>query len=813
MQTLLQDLRYAVRMFLKTPAFTVITVFILALGIGANTAIFSVVNALLMRPLPYSNPDQLVMVWENLRKDNNPHNAVAPANFVDWKQQSKSFQQMAAFTAPVNYNFSGGDVPERVVAARVSAGFFQMLGVQPVQGRLFNDEEDQPGNNQVILISNSLWQRRFGGDPSVVGKTFTLSERTFTLVGILPAGFRMPPDFQFSTLENVDVWTPLALSPDGRKRRSSHSFNVVARLKGPDVSVKQAQSEMDVIGQSLQEQYPATNKGWGVAVSPLKEEFVGRVRVVLLVMFGAVSFVLLIAIVNVANLLLVRSNARRREMAMRAALGATRWRVMRQLLTESILLSLISGVIGCVLAWLGVRALVAISPANIVRINEVGVDRWVLGYIVLISVATGILFGFAPAIFSSKTDLTETLKEGGRSGGEGWRSKRLHKLLVVVETALALVLLVGAGLMVRSFRQLQQVDPGFDAPNVLTMQVALPGLKYKTPEDAVAFYDQAIQRLESLPGVEAAAKVSELPFSGDQFDNAFSIEGRAAQAEGEKLNANLRLISSDYFKAMGIPLVRGRAFTTQDAQAKPPVVIINDAMAKRFWPQEDPLGKRLTIELNEPGPREIVGIVKNIRHYSLDVEPKAEMYVPNLSLGQNIMSLVLRSNKDPMTLAAAARQEVLNIDKNQPIYNVKTMEDLVDQSVATQHFSMWMLAFLAAVALILAAVGIYGVIAYWVTQRFHEIGIRIAMGAASRDILKMIISQSMSLALIGVGLGLVVAFIMTRLMRTLLFGVSASDPIAFVVAALLLAGVAFMAALFPARKATRVDAIDALRNG
>jgi putative ABC transport system permease protein len=329
-------------MFLKTPAFTVITVFILALGIGANTAIFSVVNALLMRPLPYSNPDQLVMVWENLRKDNNPHNAVAPANFVDWKEQSKSFQQMAAFTAPVNYNFTGGDVPERVVAARVSAGFFQMLGVQPVQGRLFNDEEDQPGNNQVIMISNSLWQRRFGGDTSIIGKTFTLSERTFTLVGILPAGFRMPPDFQFSTLENVDVWTPLALSPDGRKRRSSHSFNVVARLKGPDVSVKQAQSEMDVIGQSLQEQYPATNKGWGVAVSPLKEEFVGRVRVVLLVLFGAVSFVLLIAIVNVANLLLVRSNARRREMAMRAALGATRWRVMRQLLTESIMLSLIA---------------------------------------------------------------------------------------------------------------------------------------------------------------------------------------------------------------------------------------------------------------------------------------------------------------------------------------------------------------------------------------------------------------------------------------------------------------------------------------
>ena len=666
------------------------------------------------------------------------------------------------------------------------------------------------GNNQVIIISHNLWQRRFGSDPTLIGKTFILSERTFTLVGILPANFRMPPDFQFSTLSNVDVWTPLALSADGKKRRSSHSFNVVARLRGSGDSVRQAQAEMDVIGQNLQEQYPATNKGWGVTVSPLKEEFVGKVRVVLLVMFAAVSFVLLIAIVNVANLQLVRSNGRRREMAMRAALGATRMRVVRQLLTESILLSLIAGALGCVLAVIGVRAIVAISPTNILRISDVGVDRWVLGYTLLISLATGVLFGLAPAIFACKAELTETLKEGGR-GGEGWRSKRLHKLLVVTETALALVLLVGAGLMVRSFRQLQQVDPGFDAPNVLTMQVALPALKYKTPEDAVAFYDQAIQRLEGLPGVEAAAKVSELPFSGDQFDNAFSIEGRPPQAEGEKLSANLRLVSANYFRAMGIPVLKGRAFTTQDAQAKPAVVVINEAMAKRFWPQEDPLGKRLTIDLNEPGPREIVGIVKNIRHYSLDVEPKAEMYVPNLSLSQNIMSLVVRSNKDPLTLAPAARQEMFAIDKNQPIYNVKTMKDLVDESVATQHFSMWMLACLAGVALILAAVGIYGVIAYWVTQRLHEIGIRIALGAASRDILKMIIGQSMVLALIGVGLGLIVAFIMTRLMRTLLYGISASDPIAFLVAALLLAGVAFMAALFPARKATRVDAIGALR--
>jgi putative ABC transport system permease protein len=812
METMLQDLRHAVRMLLKSPGFTLITVFTLALGIGVNSAIFSVVNSLLIRPLPYSNPDQLVMVWENLRKDNNPHNAVAPANFVDWKEQNKSFQQMAAFTAPVNYNFTGGAVPERVVAARVSAGFFQMLGVQPVQGRLFNDEEDQPKNNQVIIISHSLWQRRFGSDMTLIGKDYILSERTFKLVGILPANFRMPPDFQFSTLDNIEVWTPLALSPEGRKRRTSHSFNVVARLKSSDVSLRQAQTEMDAIGQNLQEQYPATNKGWGVTVNPLKEEFVGHIRPVLLILFGAVCFVLLIACVNVANLLLVRSNARRREMAMRAALGATRGRVVRQLLTESVMLSLIGGVLGCLLAVVGVRALVAFSPTSILRIREVGLDLRVVGYTLLISLVTGVLFGLAPAFFAWKTELTETLKEGGRAGGEGSRSNRLHKLLVISETALALVLLVGAGLMVRSFLQLQNVDPGFNPQNVLTMQVALPSLKYKTPEEAVAFYDQVIQRLEALPGVEAAAKVSELPFSGDQFDNAFSIEGRSPQPEGEKLNANLRLVSNNYFRAMGIPIARGRTFTSQDAQGKPAVVIINEAMARRFWPNEDPLGQHLTIDLGEPGPREIVGVVKNIRHYSLDVEPKAEMYVPNLSLSQNIMSLVLRSTTDPMKLAPAVRQEVLNLDSNQPIYNVKTMEGIVGDSLATQRFSMLMLGCLAAVALILAVVGIYGVIAYWVMQRSHEMGVRIALGAGSRDILKMILGQSMTLALIGVGIGLIAAFILTRVMSTLLYGVTARDPLAFVVAALVLAAVAFVAALVPARKATRVDPMCALRN-
>jgi putative ABC transport system permease protein len=529
-------------------------------------------------------------------------------------------------------------------------------------------------------------------------------------------------------------------------------------------------------------------------------------------MFGAVCFVLLIACVNVANLLLVRSNSRRREMGMRAALGATRGRVVRQLLTESVMLSLIGGVLGCLLAVVGVRALVAVSPTSILRIREVRLDMWVLGYTLLISLVTGVLFGLAPAFFAWKTELTETLKEGGRGGGEGLRSNRLHKLLVILETALALVLLVGAGLMVRSFLQLQNVDPGFKAQNVLTMQVALPSLKYKTPEDAAAFYDQAIQRLEALPGVEAAAKVSELPFSGDQFDNAFSIEGRPPQPEGEKLQANLRLISNNYFRAMGIPTTRGRAFTSQDAQAKPAVVIINEAMARRFWPNEDPLRQHLTIDLGEPGPREIVGIVKNIRHYSLDVEPKAEMYVPNLSLSQNIMSLVLRSTTDPMKLAPAVRQEVLSLDANQPTYNVKTMEGIVGDSVATQRISMLMLGCLAAVALILAIVGIYGVIAYWVTQRSHEMGVRIALGAGSRDILKMILGQSMTLALIGVGIGLVAAFILTRVMSTLLFGVSARDPLAFLAAALLLAAVAFVAALVPARRATRVDPMCALRN-
>jgi putative ABC transport system permease protein len=798
-------------MLLKRPGYTAIAIIALALGISANSAIFSVVNTLLLRPLPYQNPDRLVMVWENYRKENNPHNAVAPANFVDWTEQNQVFEQMAAFTAPISFNFTGGDAPERVVGARVTAGFLPLLGVKPLQGRLFTEEEDRPDNNLVILISHKLWQRRFGSDPSVVGRTFTLSGRTYLLAGILPPDFKMPPDFQSATLENVDVWTPLALSPEGKKRRSSHPYNVIARLK-PGVTLERAQAEMSSIGSRLEQQYPETNTGWGVSVNTMQEEFVGRVRSFIYILFGAVCFVLLIACANVANLLLARATGRHKEIAIRAALGAGRARLIRQLLTESVLLALMGGALGYLLAMWGVRLLVAFSPGQIPRIREVQLDTWVLGYTLLISVLTGIVFGLAPALQVSKPDLNDALKEGGRSGSDGQRLNSVRGFLVVAEVAIALVLLVGAGLMMRSFMQLQKVDTGFDPHNVLTMQVTLPPLKYKGIDDTAAFYDQALQRIETLPGVEAAGKVSELPLSGDQFDNAFSIDGRPPLGPGEELHANLRLISAGYFKAMGIPVRRGRAFAQPDAQGKPGVVVINEAMARRYWPNEDPLGKRLTIDMGDAEkPREIVGIVGDIRHYALDIDPKPEMYVPNMPAPQNIMTMVVRSKTDPQQLAASIRREVLNVDKDQPIYNVKTMEQIVADSVASQRFSMILLGVLATIALALAVVGIYGVMAYWVTQRTHEIGIRMALGAQPSNILKLVVRQGLSLALIGVGIGLLASFALTRVLSTLLYQVSSTDLLTFVGTPLLLSFVALVASLIPARKATRVDPMVALR--
>jgi putative ABC transport system permease protein len=585
---------------------------------------------------------------------------------------------------------------------------------------------------------------------------------------------------------------------------------VIARLK-PGATVERAQAEMASIGSRLEQQYPETNTGWGVVVNPMKEEFVGRVRPVVYILFGAVCFVLLIACANVANLLLARATSRHKEIAVRIALGAGRARLVRQLLTESVLLALVGGGLGLLLAMWGVQLLVAFSPGQIPRIREVRLDTWVLVYTFGVSVLTGIIFGLAPALQATKPDLNETLKEGGRSGSDGSKRNHVRRLLVVSEVALALVLLVGAGLMIRSFYRLQQVSPGFDPENVLTMQVTLPPAKYKGVEPTAAFFDQALQRLEALPGVEAAGKTSELPFSGDQFDNAFTIEGRPPLGPGEELHANLRLVSHNYLKAMSIPLRRGRGLTEQDAKGQP-VVVINEAMARQFWPNEDPLGKRLTIELgDDEKPREIVGIVGDIRHYALDVEPKPEMYVANLPAPQTIMTVVVRSKGDLQGLASAVRREILAIDKDQPVYNVKPMAQLVNESVAGQRFSMALLGFLAGVALLLAVVGIYGVIAYWVTQRTHEIGVRMAIGAQPRDILRLVVGQGMTLALIGVGVGLVAAYALTRLLATQLYQVSSTDLVTFVGTPLLLASVALVASLIPARRATRVDPLAALR--
>jgi putative ABC transport system permease protein len=805
-----QDLRYGVRMFSSCPGFTLAAIIALALGVGANTAIFSVVNALLIRPLPYKDPDQLVMVWEHYQKDGSPHNLAAPANLIDWKEQNHSFEGMAAFSTPTSHNFTGGDAPERIVGIRVSAGFFQILGVKTEIGRLFIDEEDQPNNNFVFIIAHSLWQRRFGGDPNVINKTFMLSGRSHMLVGVLPPSFKMPPDFQYSTLEDIEMWTPLALPPEARQRRSSHPYNVIARLR-PGVTLDMAQTEMNAIANHLQQVFPGSNKDWGVAVSPMKVEFSGRISLVVFILFGAVCFVLLIACANVANLLLARATVRQKEIALRSAIGATRLRLIRQMLTESVLLALLGGLLGALLARLGVSILIALRPGNIPRIGDVNIDGRVLAYTLIIAVLAGVFFGLAPALHLSKPNINENLGQGSWGGGQAQRSNRLRGLLVLLEIALALVLLVGAGLMIRSFLRLRQVNPGFNCTNVLAFQMTLPSVKYKSGAESEAFYEQVLQRLKALPGVEAAARVSELPFSGDQFDNTFTIEGRPPASPGKDPHANLRIISHDYFRVMGIPFRRGRAFTEQETSDRQGAVIINEAMAGHFWAGEDPIGKRMTIDIGEKGPRTIVGVVGDIRHYALNVEPKPEMYVLTLPMSQRTMNMVVRFVNNPESLAASARREVQAIDKDQPIYSIATMEKVIDKSVADQRFIMLLLSILASVALILAVVGIFAVMSYWVTQRTHEFGIRMALGAQRRDILKLVIGEGMVLTGCGVALGIIIAFILTRIMSGTLYQVSTTDLISFFSGSLLLGSVALLATVIPGYRATKVDPMVALR--
>ncbi len=809
MEAFWHDLKYGTRMLAKSPAFTLVAVIALALGIGANTAIFSVVNAALIRSLPFRDPDRLVMVWENNRNRGRDQNVISPANYQDWREQNTVFESMSAFF-DTRANLTGVDDPEEIPTQLVEANFFDLLGVGATLGRTFTPDEGQQGNDQVVILSQGLWNRRFGGDPEIVGKTIKLDGRDLTVVGIAPTDFQLVIRQGSQTGNPAELWMPLAFSQQSRVRRG-RSMMAIARLK-PGVPHAQAQIEMDGIGARLEEQYSAFNTGWGINLVPLQKQIVGAIRPALLVLLGAVAFVLLIACANVANLLLARAATRQREMAIRTALGARRGRIIRQLLTEATVLAVLGGALGLALALWGVDLLLALAPKDLTGLRDIGIDYRVLGFTMTVSVLTGILFGLAPALEASRPNLNESLKEGGRGAATGGRSHRWRSVFVVAEVAMALVLLIGAGLMIRSFARLSSVNPGFDADKLLSIRVQLPASKYGQNSQRINFFKQLSDRVKALPGVRSAGAISFLPFAGGGAATRIRVEGRPPLPPGQELTGDVRVVDRGYFQTMDIPLLRGRTFDERELTEESHVVMINETMARDFFPGEDPIGKRVTINMKEQNvPSEIIGVVRDVRHVALETPPRAMTYWPYPELVYSGMTLVVRTELEPLALSETLRREVLALDKDQPIADIKSMRQLLSESTSRARFSALLLGVFAGVALLLAAVGIFGVMSYGVSERTHEIGVRMALGAPSSNVLMLVVKQGMILALIGIGIGLTAAVALTRVMISLLYGVSATDPLTFALLAMLLALVALVACYLPARRATRVDPMIALR--
>jgi putative ABC transport system permease protein len=799
METLLKDISYGVRSLLKHPGFTAIAVITLALGIGANSAMFSTVNAVLLRPLSYPEPERIVLL-----EGVNPAQGITDSNlsipdFADWQSQNQVFEQLAGFVTGGSL-LTSGDETERVPAASVTSDFFPLFRTNAIKGRTLTADDNQKGRDSVVVLSYGLWQRRFGGDQNVIGRKVTIANESTTIVGVMPAGFDFPAQ--------AELWVPYPIDP-AAERRDNRFVNVIARLKS-GVPIAQAQATMDTINQRLAQSYVETNTGWSVRVINLQERLVGAMRKSLLVLLGAVAFVLLIACANVANLLLARATGRQKEIALRAALGASRWRIIRQLLTESLMLSVIGGGIGLMLSvWL-TKLLVSISPANTPRFDEIRPDARVIAFTLGITVVTGIIFGLAPALQASRFDLSGGLKEGGRTGSGGSRNKRLRSLMMVSEIALSFMLLVGAGLLIKSFVRLREVSPGFTSDNVLTMRVSVS--KYAKGEPRVQFLRQTLERLKTLPGVQSTGAVLSLPLGGDTFNvgRSYIREGRPASPE-ESANAGYLAATPDYFRTLQIPIVSGRAFSDQDTEQATKVVMVNETMARQLWPGQSPLGKRITIWRDEKFPREIVGVVADTKP-SLDTDAGSQMYVPYAQdPGWGGMSLVIRTNGDPSNTVSPARAEIRSLDKGIPVFNVKTMNDVLMTSVSQQRMSMLLLSAFAAFALLLAMIGIYGVTAYYVTQRTQEIGIRLALGAQIGDVMKLVLKRGMLLAMIGVGMGLVGAFALTRLMTSLLFAVKPTDTVTFTLVSISLLITALLACYIPARRATKVDPLVALR--
>ncbi|HKQ53228.1 MAG TPA: ABC transporter permease [Pyrinomonadaceae bacterium] len=803
MLTFWQDVRYGIRLLLKTPGVTFVAVLALALGIGANTAIFSVVNTVLLRPLPYDKPEQLAVALNVNLKRGVTQTSFSFLNFADYRAQNSSFESLAAYN-DVSSALTG-ETPEQVAGIDATAELFRVLGVKPLLGRTFAPEDERAGGVPVIVISHGMWQRRFGSDPKIVGRQITLDGKSRTIVGVLPEGFR----FQF-TNDPPEFWTPMDPVNSMNKQRGANYLHLLGRLKD-GVSMQQAETELKTIATRLEQQYQSDNAGRTVKLVSAQENLVGELRPTLLVLLGAVAFVLLVACANVANLLLARAAGRGREMAVRTALGASRPRIVRQLLTESVLLSLIGGAFGLLLSLWGIDLLSAFVPADIPRVGETRLDLTVLSFTLGATLLTGLIFGLAPALSAAKLDLNEALKEGGRSTSEGRGRHRMRSLLIVSEVALSLVLLVGAGLLIKSFIRLRNVNPGFDPRGVLTASLSLSSAKYEEDEQLTRFVDQTTARVAQVPGVEAVGAVMPLPFSGNNISISYTVDGQPAPPPGEEPVSGARIITPGYLRAMGIPVIRGRAFTERDDSNAPKVILINETLARKHFAGVDPVGQRLKVGINDIN-GEIVGVVGDVRSSSLSKEAGPEFYVPYAQVPIGDVSLVVRaSSADPAPLTQSLRAAVQELDPDQPLYEVHTMNALLSESVSRQRFSMTLLALFAALALMLASVGIFGVMSFLVTQRTHEIGIRMALGAQRRDVLKMVVGQGMKLTLVGVALGLAAAFALTRLMSSLLYGVSATDPLTFAGVSLLLAGVALLACYVPARRAMKVDPMVALR--
>ena len=806
MESIFAEIRYGLRSLLKRPGATLIALVTLALGIGVNTAIFSAVDSILLRPLPLKEPERLVSVWEQTLSLGIQQNQAAPANSFDLRSQNGVFEDLGAY-GPLDVNLTGDGEPERLDGQVVRANVFSILGVAPAIGRTFLPNEDQVGQEKVVVLSDALWQRRFNRDPSILNRNISLNGQSFTVVGVMPRGFFFP-------LRETELWVPWAMEPEQASGRGDHYLWLVARLK-PGVTLERANADLDAIAQRLSAAYPRTNEGLGFTARPLHQDYVGNLRLPILILFAAVGLVLLIACANVANLLLAQATTRRKEIAIRLALGARRWTIVRQMLVESLLLACSGGLLGVLGAFWVVQALEKLLPESLSKLHGVSIDARVFVFTLGVSVLTAVVFGGLPAWLASRTRPGATLNDVARDVAGGTSGRYVRRVLVVSEVALAVVLLVSAGLLIRSFQLLRQVDTGLKTENVLTMRMVLPMPKYLQAESRRAFYDEVLRRVKEVPGIDAAGVISFLPLSFSGMNFNFSIEGRAASRDLNLPFALFRVVSPDYFRAMGIPLLRGRYFEAHDSPDSPPVVVVNRRLAEQYWPGEEAVGKRLKV-----GPHDsknvwltVVGVVGDVRQTGL-YEQKLEFYVPYMQERRSFVAprdLVIRTKAEPAVVAAAVRQAVWAVDKDQPVSNVRTMDQVFAAAISQERFQALMLGLFAGLALVLACVGLYGVISYTVVQRTHEIGVRMALGAQPVDVLRLVIRQGMFLTFTGLAAGIVAGMFVTRVLSDMLFGVTPKDPLTFVGVPVLLLVVAFLACYIPARRATRIDPLTALR--